>query len=103
MMLPFLRANATSSSSCAFVAAAPVGLFGEQKKITSVAFVLARSGKKPFSGLHGMYSMPLNCDVSESYVPVMAIITLAQYISDCIRNLSGHRLRREAFSNLDYH
>ena len=35
MMLPFFLANATSSCSCARVAAAPVGLFGEQKKMMS--------------------------------------------------------------------
>ena len=37
-MDPFLRAKATSSSSCCRVAAAPVGLLGLQKKIRSVAF-----------------------------------------------------------------
>ena len=36
MMDPFLRANSTSSVSCWRVAAAPVGLFGEQKKMMSV-------------------------------------------------------------------
>ena len=35
-MDPFLRANATSSVNCLRVAAAPVGLLGEQKKMTSV-------------------------------------------------------------------
>ena len=35
-MLPLRRANATSSVSCARVAAAPVGLLGEQKKMMSV-------------------------------------------------------------------
>lgn len=36
MMLPFLRANSTSWVSCSRVAAAPVGLLGEQKKMMSV-------------------------------------------------------------------
>lgn len=33
---PFFLANATRSVSCLRVAAAPVGLFGEQKKMRSV-------------------------------------------------------------------
>ena len=36
MMDPFFLAKATSSVSCSRVAAAPVGLFGEQKKMMSV-------------------------------------------------------------------
>lgn len=35
-MDPFFLANATSCSSCWRVAAAPVGLLGEQKKMMSV-------------------------------------------------------------------
>ena len=36
MIEPFFLAKATSSVSCLRVAAAPVGLFGEQKKMMSV-------------------------------------------------------------------
>jgi hypothetical protein len=52
MMLPFFLANATNSSSCARVAAAPVGLLGEQKKMRSVRGAFDRSGKKPLAASH---------------------------------------------------
>ena len=52
MMLPFFLAKATKSVSCCRVAALPVGLFGEQKKMMSVRGATDRSGKKSFSGLH---------------------------------------------------
>lgn len=58
MIDPFDFAKLTSCSSCALEAAWPVGLFGEQKKIKSVRGVAERSGKKRFSGLHLMYSIP---------------------------------------------
>lgn len=45
MMLPFLRAKATSSSSCFRVAAAPVGLLGEQKKMMSVRLACGGGGR----------------------------------------------------------
>ena len=38
MMEPFFLAKATNSVSCLRVAAAPVGLLGEQKKMRSVRF-----------------------------------------------------------------
>ena len=52
------RQKSTRRVSCARVAAAPVGLLGEQKKTTSVRAARARSGKKSFSGVHAMYSTP---------------------------------------------
>ena len=54
---PFFFANSTSWLSCSLVAAEPVGLFGEQKNMISVLPVVDKSGKKPFSGVHLMYSM----------------------------------------------
>lgn len=51
----FFLANLTKSSNCCLVATAPVGLFGEQKKITSVRSNLERSGKNPFSGVQAIY------------------------------------------------
>ncbi|KAL5719485.1 hypothetical protein ACHQM5_012255 [Ranunculus cassubicifolius] len=56
-MEPFFLANCTSCVSWSLVAAEPVGLFGEQKNMTSVRDTLDRSGKKSFSGVHLMYSI----------------------------------------------
>ena len=52
MIEPRSLAHVTSFVSCSFVAAAPVGLFGEQKYTTSARSAFSRSGKKPFSGPH---------------------------------------------------
>jgi hypothetical protein len=57
MIDPLSLANLTSFVSWSRDAAAPVGLFGEQKKIISVRGTVDRSGKNPFSGMHLMYSM----------------------------------------------
>ena len=57
IMDPFSFAKSTSCFSCCLVAALPVGLFGEQKKITSALGVDDKSGKKLFSGTHFMYTM----------------------------------------------
>lgn len=48
MIDPFSLANSTSCSNCSLDAAWPVGLFGEQKKMTSVLEVFDKSGKKLF-------------------------------------------------------
>lgn len=54
MMLPFFLAKDTSSVSCCRVAAAPVGLLGEQKKMMSVRGVWERG----FGGArHGALEM----------------------------------------------
>ena len=57
MIDPLSFANFTSRVSCSLVAAEPVGLFGEQKNMISVRVTLDKSGKKPFSGVHLMYSI----------------------------------------------
>ena len=60
MIEPRSRAHWTSCVSCSRVAAAPVGLLGEQNvETTSARSAFSRSGKKPFSGPHFMYTMPL--------------------------------------------
>src|SRR3989344_255485 len=51
----FFLAKLTSSLSCSFVPAAPGGLFGLQKKMSSAFLAALKSGKKLFSGLHSMY------------------------------------------------
>lgn len=73
---PFAFAKSTSSFSCCLVAALPVGLFGEQKKITSALGVDDKSGKKLFSGTHFMYTMFLYFFVSAWNLPALPIITL---------------------------
>ena len=50
-MEPFLRAKLTRSVSCLRVAAAPVGLFGEQKKMMSVFLTCSRCRGGQFTGL----------------------------------------------------
>ena len=57
-MEPFLRAKATSSVSCARVAAAPVGLLGEQKKMMSVRGTcrVGGGGGKALGGGEGLGS-----------------------------------------------
>ena len=74
MMEPLRRAKSTSSRSCAADAACPVGLLGEQKKMTSVRGTRERSGKKWFSGAHRMYAMPAYLPAS-SALPVCPTIT----------------------------
>jgi hypothetical protein len=61
MIDPFFLAKVTSSLSCLRVAAAPVGLFGEQKKMISVRGTSDKSGKKLFSGKHFMYTILPYC------------------------------------------
>eukprot|EP00964_Phaeocystis_antarctica_P026251 scaffold14780_cov72-Phaeocystis_antarctica.AAC.6 len=75
MIEPRSLAHATSCSSCSRVAAAPVGLFGEQKYTTSARSAFSRSGKKPFSGPHFMYTMPSYCLLASSMVFVWPIMT----------------------------
>jgi len=74
-MDPVSLACATSSSSCARVAAAPVGLLGEQKKMMSDFFAGARSGKNEFSALQARYAMLPYCLVASSKPFVWPVIT----------------------------
>src|SRR3990167_673452 len=76
MMDLFSFAKSTSAFSCSLVATAPVGLFGEQKKMTPASLAFPREGKNPLSGVHGRYAMPLNWDVFELSGPVCPIMTL---------------------------
>lgn len=57
MIDPFALANRTKLVNCSLDAAAPVGLLGEQKNMISVRGIVERSGKKPFSGVHFIYSI----------------------------------------------
>jgi hypothetical protein len=50
--------------------------FGEHRYTTSARGSLSYSGKNPFSGVHGMYTMFLYCDVALSISPVCPNITL---------------------------
>mmetsp|Transcript_27659 Transcript_27659/g.110758 ORF Transcript_27659/g.110758 Transcript_27659/m.110758 type:complete len:225 (+) Transcript_27659:486-1160(+) len=75
MIEPSSVALATSASSCARVATAPVGLLGEQKYITSARGCFARSGKKSSDGSHFMYTNFSNCPVSASTNPVWPSMT----------------------------
>jgi hypothetical protein len=64
MMEPFLRAKATSSSSCLRVAAAPVGLLGLQKNMRSVRRacsqqISASSRAYALWGMSEQYLVPL--------------------------------------------
>lgn len=67
MTEPFFLAKATSSVSWARVAAAPVGLFGEQKKRTSVLLACAQQGTK-----QEFFGQPLN----ENHVPANLVAGL---------------------------
>lgn len=75
-MEPFAFANSTSCWSWSLVAALPVGLFGQQKNMTSVFRVIDKFGKKLFSGLHFMYTMLPYLPVSSSNFPARPKMTL---------------------------
>ena len=51
---PLPSAKSTSVLSSCFVETAPVGLLGEQKYIREFGEICERSGKKLFSGVHGI-------------------------------------------------
>lgn len=76
MIDPFALANSTSRSNCGRDAAVPVGLLGEQKKMTSVCGVVVRSGKKSFSGQLLMYTMFWYFRVSSWNFPAWPTIML---------------------------